>query len=246
MERMFKRLVELAEKAKEHPWPEEIELCSQGCEKLLVPQQKEVHRVKKVAASFLYRLLYPKISKVIEERHALLLSLLQAREGAPKPIRDYVDELEKVFGHPVVVRREEEPKFLTFLGGKALQIPSSWFSEMLLMREFSLHHHVMKVLSERKKRKPGEEEWVEAHRRILELLEKHDNERSRLAASEYLSHLLAGAAAHELLGGKASVPQGLRQHVEEYKKVMGHLQKEVWKQLAKYYERFVKALSSSP
>ncbi len=145
-----------------------------------------------------------------------------------------IDEVESIKAQHIQHRRSPQ-------GVSIVALPHDLFLEILEQGPYSLHGNLARVLVERGKEVPEEEDWIEAHRRTLDKVLKSKEEEAKSAAHEYLSHVLAGAAAYELLGGKTHVPDELRRYVEDYKGALKGWNKESLENLAKYYLRFIEA-----
>jgi len=155
----------------------------------------------------------------------------------------HVERVEKVVGANVVAGDFPHIQLYTSPQGiKVVALPKEHFLEIVEQGRFSLHGNLARLLSETGFEVPNNNAWIEAHRRTLEqILRNPHNPQAKRAAHEYLSHLVLGAAAFELLGGKAMIPEELREHLEAYKEALKTYSKEDIKNALLYYLQFLEA-----
>ena len=169
----------------------------------------------------------------------LHLARLTEKAGAvqPEPKR-----VEKILGAHVVTGRAGHIQAV-FEPATVFHLPKEIHEEMAAAGGYSLYANLVEVMKEGRKEVPGEEDWVEAHRRTVEKLRSPgESDDKYLGAREYLSHLLAGAAAHQLLGGRIHIPPELRSYVEMYGAALQKADKEVLENLANHYRWFSRAI----
>ena len=159
-------------------------------------------------------------------------------------LRFHVRRVEKIVGTYVYT----SPKVShiqyhrSLLGIGVVALPRDVFFQVLELGKYSLHGNIARVIVERGKTVPGEEELTEAHRVTLErILGNREDPVAKSAAHEYLSMILAGAAAFELLGGRAVVPAELQRYVEEYKRALRGAKKGDLLSFAEHYSHFLRA-----
>ena len=154
----------------------------------------------------------------------------------------HIKRVEKILGGSIYVGDANPQVFTSPQGVTVFAVPRDWFLEMVEQGAFSLHGSVLKKMKEMGKVVADDEVWKEAHKRTLSLiLSNTNNTFAKRAAHEYLSHLILGAAAHELLGGRTIIPKELRPHVESYKRAIKNLDRSTLEILASYYRHFEKA-----
>ena len=158
-------------------------------------------------------------------------------------LKEGIEKVERVVGARIFVSNEigHIQHFRSPQGISIVALSPDTFLEILEQGRHSLHGNLARILVEKGKEVPEEEDWIEAHRRTLQSIMRGRGIEASNAAHEYLSHVLAGAAAHELLGGKASVPDELRDYVSTYREALKEAEREALENLAKYYLQFIEA-----